>query len=237
MLKFELIAPAFNEAENIAFFIQRTAQAAEKNAFSPTDFQLVIVNNGSTDNTREVLSKLKKTRWGDWFRELSLSQNIGYGDGIWKGLTTTKAPIIGWTHADHQCDPSDAFRAYEQVTQSNGKTLVKGHRQGRSGKEKFVTHVFEGLANGILGLQITEINAQPKVFPRGLLEKLPSPPTDIAFDLYVLYRATKNGYAIQAIPVQAKPRLHGASKWATHFFRRYHTILKMVQYILRLRFT
>lgn len=237
MVQFELIVPAFNEAENIESFIQRTAQAANTRHLAASDFQLVIVDNGSQDDTQGVLARLKGTELGNWFRVVRISKNIGYGDGIWKGLTTTSAPTVGWTHCDHQCDPLDAFRAFRTLSGSPQKTLVKGHREGRTSKERFVTHVFEGIANSVLKLGTEEINAQPKVFHRDLLALLTSPPIDFAFDLYVLYQAHKAGYQITSVPVQSAPRLHGASKWASHFLSRYRTMLKMVRYIVSLRFT
>jgi len=94
-----------------------------------------------------------------------------------------------------------------------------------------VTRVFEGFARALLGMKVPEINAQPKVFSRSLLERIKNPPSTFAFDVYLLFQAVKAGYSIQTIPVYFPPRVHGFSNWSASFFKRYKTILGMIAYM------
>jgi glycosyltransferase involved in cell wall biosynthesis len=232
--EFELVVPAYNEAKNLPLLIERAVTAAQAAALGSDQFCLVVVNNGSQDQSRETLENLQKGPLGKWFRVTNIEINQGYGHGLWRGLTATHAKYVGWTHADLQCDPKHAFEALKILTQKSGNLLVKGARIGRSRKDIAVSRVFELFARLILGFAIFEINAQPKVFERSLLSKIKSPPDGFGFDLYVLYSAKKNGYSFETIPVSFPSRIHGVSNWASNFVGRYRTILGMIKFMIDL---
>lgn len=235
MLEFQMVLPCYNESKSLKFLLERAVTAAKEAGYDSTRFQLVLVENGSADNSKEVLAELEAGPWAKWFTKVLVPQNKGYGYGVLQGLKSTEAPIIGWSHADQQCDPKDAFVALKKLKDSKeDKILVKGVRSGRNWKDKWVTHVFETLAFLILGVGTKELNAQPKIFSRELLNHLGDPPYNFAFDLYVLYSALKAGYQVMTIPVLFPPRVHGVSNWASNFFSRYKTILGMVKYMFQL---
>lgn len=237
MIKFELVLPCYNESKSLAYLIERAQKAALEHGFKEGEFQLVMVENGSKDNSSEIFAELQKSKWSSWFKVVSVAVNQGYGYGLAQGLKATTAPIVGWSHADQQCDPTDAFKAYHLLKDSensNSKIFIKGQRYGRNWKDALVSRVFEFLAWLILGVKIYEMNAQPKVFHRELLEHLKNPPKTFAFDLYAIYHAQKNAYKFHTIPVLFPPRVHGLSNWSSHFFSRYKTILGIINYMLQL---
>lgn len=235
MLDFELVLPAYNEAKSLKAIVSRTAAAAREASFSPSRFQLLLVNNGSTDESRGVLSDLQKTDLGEWFKAIHVENNQGYGHGLWQGLQQTTAPIVGWSHADQQCEPADVFRAYEVLKKHpTPKTLIKGTRLARDKKNAAVSRIFEIFARVILGLKVNEVNAQPKIFHRGLLSVFSSPPKTFAFDLYALFMACKNGYRIESISVNFPNRVHGLSRWSATLIGRTKTILGMILFMFKL---
>ncbi|MCG3203785.1 MAG: Dodecaprenyl-phosphate galacturonate synthase [Elusimicrobia bacterium] len=235
MIEFELVLPAYNEALSLERVIRRTVAAAQSFSFSPDRFKLILVDNGSTDNSQEVLAKLQESNVGEWFRVVTVQRNQGYGHGLMRGLEATCAPLVGWSHADEQCDPKDAFNAYDFLTKAaDNKLLIKGERLGRDRKDVWVSRAFEFLGYLILGLKTKEVNAQPKVFHRELLNSLKNPPQTFAFDLYVLFQAQKNGFSYKSIPVQFPKRKHGLSHWSSTFLGRYKTMIGMVQFMFRL---
>jgi glycosyltransferase involved in cell wall biosynthesis len=229
---YELVLPCYNEAPNLEALINRAVNAAIKYKFTPDTFQLIMVENGSTDSSSMTLDSLKKTELGRWFKIVSVKPNEGYGNGILTGLKNTSAPIIGWTHADQQCDPEDAFKAFEILKESKNKNiLIKGKRSGRNKKEVFTSRVFEFFARLILNLKLNEINAQPKVFYRDLFTLLKNPPKSFALDLYLLYTAKKNNIDIISIPVLFPARIHGLSNWAYSNASRYKTFKGMIDFM------
>ena len=236
MLDLELVLPCYNEAAGLKDLIAKAIDAAISAGLTFEKAQIVVVNNGSNDESEQVLNRLKDSGLGSWFRIVHVTQNQGYGYGLWSGLVTTTANVVAWSHADLQCDPKDVLRAYSILkTRNDPYLIIKGSRAGRNGKDRFVSRVFEFFALLILGLNIREINAQPKVFSRGLLnfERL-SPPKTFAFDLYMLYQAKRAGARIEEIRVEFPSRIHGVSKWASNFFNRYKTILGMIRYMFQL---
>lgn len=236
--EFELVLPAYNEEKSLPNLLQRAVQAAESHGTTPGRFQLVVVNNGSTDDSAAVLAWLKTSDLGSWFRTVNVPANTGYGAGVLAGLQATAAPVIGWSHADLQCDPGDAFRALALLRErGEKKVFVKGRRYGRRLRDRIVTAIFGLFARVLLNLRVAEINAQPKVFHRDLLPSLAGAPRDFAFDLYALYRARRSGLAIDTVDVHFPPRIHGASRWAATFLSRYKTIGRMILFMWRLRRT
>ena len=231
-IDFELVVPAYNEAKSIPLLVQRTVAAAKKFGFNSDSFRLVIVQNGSTDESQKVLTEIHRSSLGEWIRIVEVPVNQGYGFGLYSGLQTTTARFVGWTHADLQCLPEDAFKAILKLKEcKEPNVLVKGVRRGRNWKDRFVSRVFELFARILLGLKVYEINAQPKVFPRFLLDSLRNPPKTFALDLYLLYHAKKGNFSTQVIEVEFPPRIHGTSKWAMTFFSRFKTISGIIRYM------
>lgn len=235
MLKFELVVPAYNEVQSLQALIDRTIEAAQNAGFSPQTFQLVIVDNGSNDGTDLFLHSKSETFARQWYRVVTEQPNRGYGAGLHAGLITTHAPIVGYTHADLQCDPNDAFRAYALCLAAGSKSLVRGLREGRALRERFVSKTFALCVRGLLNLPLDEINAQPKIFCRSLLPQLRSAPSDFAFDLFLLYQAARANYKFATLPVMFPPREHGNSKWASTLPARLKTFSKMICYIKNVR--
>ena len=73
--------------------------------------EVILVDNGSTDNTPQVLEELLPLNSN--CRSIRVEENQGYGFGILSGLKIAKGDIIGWTHADMQTDPQDFLYGIE----------------------------------------------------------------------------------------------------------------------------
>jgi len=238
MIQFELVLPCYNESNSLEFLISRAKAAAEEAGLKQGEFRLIMVENGSSDHSRQQFKQLAQNEeLAPWFQMVPIDQNQGYGFGVYTGLKATVAPVISWSHADQQCDPADAIKAYFQLLdykKQGQRVLIKGIRSGRNWKDRFVSRVFEFMAYLILGVQVHEMNAQPKVFERSLLDRLTNPPKTFAFDLYVLYQAQKAGLELKPISVVFPPRVHGLSNWSAHFFSRYKTIWGIIKYMWKL---
>lgn len=236
-MTFSLVIPCYNEAGSLPELVRRAADCARARALGPGDFRLVLVDNGSTDGSDAVLRDLAAGPDGAFLDVVRVSPNRGYGDGILRGLRAAapRGGILAWTHADGQCDPGDAFRGFEIVRDAPVPTLVKGRRHGRAAADRLVSRAFEALALLVLGRRLHEINAQPKVFPAGLVARLDGAPPDFPFDLFVLLRARDAGLALREIDVAFPPRRHGQSRWAATARSRARTMLRFAGYMVRYR--
>ncbi len=232
-VEFSIVIPAYNEASNLPALLARYREVWED-----LPAELVIVDNGSTDGTKEVLEQELTRPELAFARVVTVNENRGYGHGIHSGLVSTTAEVVGFSHADMQTDPADLFRAFHRLRRSENprKTIVKGQRAPRDFGAELITRGMSLVATLVLMRKLTDINAQPKIFHRGLLATLSNPPDGFPYDVYVLYRGLQAGFSIAKIPVVFGQRGHGESKWAADFFSRYRTIINMIGYIIRLRF-
>ena len=197
---FSLVIPCYNEEATIELILKKT-----KNSFLENKIELVLVNNGSTDNTEKILTKLKKNYQHVTF--INLRNNLGYGGGILAGLQHCKGEIIGWTHADLQTDPLDAVIAFKQYNSKENKNLyVKGNRQNRPIQDQFFTFGMSIFESILLNKIIYDVNAQPTIFSKDFYESWENPPTDFSLDLYSYYLALKKGLEIKKIKVEFKDR-------------------------------
>lgn len=227
-IKLSIIVPCYNEARNIPLIMERFAAAAEPGV------EVVLVNNGSTDNSAEIFTQFLQNTF---VKIITVPKNIGYGHGIVSGLKAASGEVLAWTHADMQTDPADVLVAYHRFQELNqpDQVIIKGKRVNRTFGQWGFTFGMSLIASAILWQPLYDINAQPKLFHRRLFEKLNNPPDDFSLDLYLLYMAKRLGYRIETIPVRFTKRIHGESKWAFSFQSKYKTILRTIKYIFALR--
>lgn len=225
-----VVIPCYNEAENIPLILNRFAHATAHG-----QIRLLLVDNGSTDNTEEVLNRhLPQFTFAD---SLRISINQGYGYGILQGLYHCKSDFLGWTHADMQTDPRDISQAWKMVKQTNFSpdVYVKGERRGRPLADVFFTagmSIFESL---YLGTNLWDINAQPNIFHQSFFHSWTSPPFDFALDLYVYYLARKKQLNVVRFDVMFPERAHGHSKWNTGLTAKARFIKRTLDFSIKLK--
>ena len=229
-----MVIPCYNEAENIPLILKRFAEVV-----SGINAELILVNNGSTDNSQEIIEKeLQKPEYS-FARTVLVQKNIGYGYGIVYGLKQCQGEIISYSHADLQCDPLDIIRAYNVIKKKINPRLflIKGQRKERKIVPKVLSSCFQMLATLLFFQNYHEINAQPKVFHRNFLEKLKYPPLDFNLDFYLLYKAKKEKLKIINIWVDFPERQYGESKWAFSHLSKLKTIHNFIRYMIKLKFS
>lgn len=206
-MKLSIVVPCYNEAENIPLILERFDEVIKTD-----EVEVILVNNGSTDNSAVVLDELLPNY--SFARTVFVPVNQGYGYGILQGLNAAEGDYIGWTHADMQTDPADVLKALDIINNSKDKNIyVKGNRKGRPAFDQFFTWgmgIFETI---YFKTPMDDINAQPNVFPKGFYEGWDNPPYDFSLDLFAVYTAKKAGLLIVRFPVLFPERIHGESKW------------------------
>ena len=209
-MKLSLVIPCFNEVKNIPILIDRIYKV-----FNADMHEIILVDNGSSDGTQEKIKDLIIN--SKLIKFVRVKKNIGYGNGILEGLKLAKGDFIGWTHADLQTDPKDALMALNILEDSKEKIFFKGLRNGRKISDSFFTFFMTIFEFFILGKVMWDINAQPTIFSRELLENWKNPPNDFSLDLFVFYIAKSEGYKIKRLPVKFPDRIYGISHWNIDF--------------------
>ena len=110
--KLSIVVPCYNEEKNLPALFSAFADAIKRN-----DIELIIVNNGSTDNSQKIINELLPQY--TFARCHHVTENQGYGYGILAGLDQAQGEFLGWTHADLQTDPQDVLKALSIIEKNN----------------------------------------------------------------------------------------------------------------------
>ena len=205
-----IIAPAYNEEDNIAPLIARIRAVFEPWAAEHrATFEAVIVDDGSTDGTRDTLLQLAAQH--PWLRVIRLTPNSGQTAAMDAGFRAARGRFYGTVDADMQNDPGEIPRLLEIMHEKN-VDMVNGWRQKRS--DHFLRLIQSRIANGIRnrlsGDDIQDTGCSLKVYKREVLEGL------------TLYRglhrffptlARMRGFKVIEVPVSHNQRLHGVTKY------------------------
>jgi len=233
MYVLSVILPCYNESSNIVGIISSMKSALQ----GRNDVEIILVDNGSTDSTPQVLEEALKGQANKQFKTYRIQNNIGYGHGIMEGVRKATGEVIAWTHADLQTDPADIIEAYKLFVEypEFPNCILKGRRVGRNPLDALFTGGMSILSTLLLRKRLSDVNAQPKMFHRVFLEKLTEPPTDFSLDLYLLFQARLHKFPIFEYPVEFGKRLHGESKGGGSFKGKWKLMRRTLIYMMKLK--
>jgi glycosyltransferase involved in cell wall biosynthesis len=230
-IKLSIIVPCYNEAENLPGLLEAFGRV-----IATDDIELVVVNNGSTDDTENIIQELLLKY--SFATLVNVPINKGYGHGIKVGLSNAQGSFLGWTHADMQTDPVDVIKAFNIIRQQphNTELYVKGDRKGRPFSDQFFTIGMSCFETIYMGKLLWDINAQPNIFHRTFFEKwVVSAPDDFSLDLYVLFLAQHLRLDVLRFPVFFPERVHGHSSWNTGLISKWKFIKRTVDFSIHLK--
>jgi dolichol-phosphate mannosyltransferase len=202
-----IVVPVKNEAGNIAPLVAEIAAALQDR----WRFEIVYVNDGSTDGTEAELTALMAER--PWLRQLRHARSCGQSASVRTGVAAAQAPIVATLDGDGQNDPAfipKLIAALELGAPRVG--LVAGQRVGRkaSGFKRLQSRVANAVRGGLLKDGTRDAGCGLKAFRRELFLALPY------FDglhrfLPALVR--RHGYEVSYVDVIDRPRGHGTSNY------------------------
>ena len=231
--RFSVVLPCYNEGGTIPTLFDRFAEVLA----GRTDLEVVFVDNGSRDDSAAVFERELAKPGHAFARLVTVQKNRGYGFGIMSGLRATRGEFIGWTHADSQYDPKIVLDGFARLVAEPDptRTLVRGRRIGRNLFDALFTAGMSVFASGMLATRLSDINAQPKLFHRGLLGRMEQAPDDFALDLYILFLARRLGWGEVGQPVHFGARKHGEAKGGGTLRGKIKLIRRTLGYIVNLR--
>jgi len=194
-----VIMPVFNERDTIGEIVSRV-QAV------PLDKEILIIDDGSTDGTRQVLKDLKVDNTKIVFHE----KNQGKGAAIRTGLRLATGDMVIIQDADLEYDPMDYLRLV-QVIQSGKAQVVYGSRILGSNSRSYHRYYLGGrlltwVTNILYGLNITDEPTCYKMFKKEVLDRIILDCTGFEFCPEVTAKVVRLGYAIHEVPISYHPR-------------------------------
>jgi glycosyltransferase involved in cell wall biosynthesis len=201
MKDLSVIVPAYNEEENIAA-CAREIQAALNG--SPFSFEIVFVDDGSTDGTWEEMQRAKKSY--DNIVTVRHHRNLGKTDALLTGYGVSQGEALCLFDADLQYSPDDIKRLYQKM--QSGFDIVTGWKQGKYSKQ-FVSSAYNFLSRKLFNLPIHDQNSV-KVFRREIVEKIVMRKD---WHRFFVALAVNEGYSVSELKVTLQPRRAGKTKY------------------------
>ncbi len=226
-LELSIVLPAYNEGKHIQSVFERLAAALTD---ANIRYEIIVVNNGSSDNTEAVLATMQGVR--NDLQVVTLTENQGYGGGILAGLRVARGRILGWNDADGQVDPIGAVQVYQALTMNNAM-IGKAVRRTRNETlfRRTQSKVFNALFWALFGGNIDDVNAKPKMIVRSAYQTLNLSNTDFFIDAELMIKAVQRRLPVAEAVIEWHRRVGGKS----HI--RMHAALEFLFNMLKYRFS
>jgi len=209
---FSIVIPVYNEEDSLVELVDRI-HAATKALEKP--FEIVFVNDGSTDKSQQVIEALSAQY--SYIRFITFRKNFGKSAALSAGFKHVKYRIVFTMDADLQDDPVEIPRFLEEI--ENSYDLVTGWKENRlDPKEKTIpSKLFNAMTSKMSGLKLNDYNCGFKCYKKEVLEEI-----DLYGELhrFVPFLAHKKGFKVKEIPVLHHERKHGVSKFGLERYAR-----------------
>jgi glycosyltransferase involved in cell wall biosynthesis len=205
-MNLSIIIPVFNEEENIPHLLKglKTALAGIK-----TDYEVIFIDDGSTDNTLNVLKDIHKE--GNNIKIIELRRNFGQTAAISAGFDYSQGDVIITMDGDLQNDPEDIPLLLKKINE--GYDVVSGWRADRKDPfftKKLPSKISNWLASKLTGVRLHDFGCTLKAFRREVVERI-----NLYGEMhrYIPALASWMGISIAEVRVRHHPRQYGRSKY------------------------
>jgi glycosyltransferase involved in cell wall biosynthesis len=197
--------PAFNEEAVLPRSLREAIAVLDRLC---DDWELVVVDDGSTDATPVVLADLASQE--PRIRVLTQDDNRGYAAALIRGFGACRYEAIFYTDADAQFDLSDLAAAHPLLA---GADMVAGWRRHRQDpwQRRFLSSCFNWLQRRVLGTPARDVDCAFKLFRRSFFEKVELSSSGFLIDAELYARAALAGLRVVQLPVEHRPRAAGRS--------------------------
>jgi len=226
-LLLSVIVPVYNEEAALEILCREIMAAL---AQQREDFEIIFVNDGSTDRSLSILESLANT-YAPRIRVITGSGRLGQTAALKRGLDSAQGDTLITLDADLQNDPADIPLLIQKLQQ--GYDVVCGWRKARQDKpvKSFLSKLANRLQRMLTGLPVHDISCTLRAYRRKCLEELSlSRPGEHRFIPLIL---SSRGYRISEIEVHHRSRRYGQSKY--NHKRAFKVIADFVRILFVLR--
>lgn len=197
-----VLVPAKDEAANLPEFVRLCQEALGPAGFS---FEVVVVDDGSRDDTQAVLAALEAAH--PFLRSVRHRRQRGIAEALRSGGEAARGDIFVFYPADLQYLPEDIPALVAPILEGRAD-IVTGTKQGRYEKA-FVSRIYNGLCRWLFGIRVTDLNSV-KAYRRQVVEGIPMRPD---WHRFMVVIAAADGFRLTSHPVPLHPRRAGVSKF------------------------
>ncbi|HEY67277.1 MAG TPA: glycosyltransferase family 2 protein [Thermoflexia bacterium] len=203
-----IVLPAYNEEANVESAVERVSTVAQQLGM---DYEIILVNDGSTDRTGEIARELMQRIPN--FRLVEHYPNRGYGGALKAGFAAATKDLIVFVPADNQFDFGEVNRLLERIEEAD---IVSGYRARR--QDPFIRKLnafgWNTLVRLLFGYLCRDIDCGFKLFRREVLKHVNLVSDGAMIDTEFLAGAKARGFRIAEVPVTHLPRVAGEATGA-----------------------
>jgi glycosyltransferase involved in cell wall biosynthesis len=205
--------PCYNDAGTIATIVitaDRTLRGLTD------DYEIIVGNDASTDNSRDILTELQTLY--PRLRVLHHSNNHGYGGNLRSMFAVATKDLIFYTDGDAQYDPAELSKLYTFL--EDDVDVVQGWKIERHDPlhRKIVGRVYHHFVRFWFGLHLRDVDCDFRLFRRRVLESFPLHSTSGCITVEMMTRIEQGGFRVREVPVHHYHRAYGQSQFFN--FRR-----------------
>jgi len=209
MVSISVFFPCYNEQENVGWTVEKALEALEKlNA----DFEVIIVDDGSSDGTRQIADEIAGR--DKRVKVMHHQHNLGYGAALQSGFKAATKELVFYTDGDGQFDINEMLPLLALMDQYDIVSCYRLNRQD-SLIRKINGWCWTRLVCLMFGLKIRDIDCAFKLYKREIFDKIELSSTGALIDAEILARAAREGYRITQKGVRHYPRTAGEQSGAS----------------------
>lgn len=203
--------PAYNDAPSLPSLLRRTFEVLDREA---SHYEVIVVNDGSQDETGAVLAKLQ-AELGPALRVVTHEQNRGYGGALRSGFAAAQNDFVFYTDGDGQYDVSELPGLLRCVAPDVG--LVNGYKTKRHDPwhRILIGALYNRFARFLFRVKLRDIDCDYRLIRRSLLTGAELRSTSGTICVELVKRLEGSGMRVVEVPVSHYARQHGSSQ----FFR------------------
>ena len=200
--------PAYNDSGTIASLVIAAVQTASR---LTSDFEVLVINDGSRDATAEVADEL--ARLYPQVRVIHHEQNRGYGGALRSGFASATKEWIFYTDGDAQYDPREMTLLWEKRAAS--VDLVNGYKISRSDPMHRIVigRIYHHTVKRLFGLTVRDVDCDFRLIRRRVFDTVTLEKSSGVICLELMKKITDARFTIAEVPVHHYHRAHGKSQF------------------------
>jgi glycosyltransferase involved in cell wall biosynthesis len=205
--------PAYNDSGTIASLVITALRTARE--LTP-DFEVIVVNDGSADNTAVILDELARAY--PQVRVVHHERNLGYGGALRTGFATASRELVFYTDGDAQYDPAEMALLWRRF--GPDVDLVNGYKISRSDPlhRIVIGRIYHHTVKLLFGLTVRDVDCDFRMMRRTIFDQVQLEKNSGVICLEMMKKITDGGFRIAEVPVHHYHRAYGKSQFFN--FRR-----------------
>ena len=203
--------PAYNDAPSLPLLISRTFETLKE---CVADYEVIVVNDGSFDNTGDVLAELARQH-APRMHVITHLENRGYGGALRTGFAAATKDLVFYTDGDGQYDVRELPKLLALMGPETG--LVNGYKLERNDPlhRIWIGTVYNAFARFLFRIHIRDVDCDFRLMRRRLLQDIKLSSTSGTICVELVRKLELSRFNVEEVGVHHYPRLHGRSQ----FFR------------------